>query len=58
MCLGVKSGKNANFIKVQVWKIELAILGEVVYNKAMVDAINLENHIMTTNVKFTNVNKH
>jgi hypothetical protein len=53
MCLGVKSGKNANFIKAQVCKIELAILGEVAHNKAMVDTINLENHIMTTNV-----NKH
>jgi hypothetical protein len=58
MCLGMKSEKTANFIKVQVCKIELATLGEVAYNKAMVEAINLENHIMTTNLKFTNLNKH
>jgi hypothetical protein len=58
MCLGVKSGKNANLIKGQVCKIELATLGEVAYNKIMAKAINLENHIMTTNLKFTNVNKH
>jgi hypothetical protein len=54
----VKSGKNANIIRRQVCKIELTTLGEVAYNKAMADVINLENHIMATNLKFTNVNKH
>jgi hypothetical protein len=58
MHFGVKSGKNANFIRGQVCKIELATLGEVAYNKAMVEAIILENQIMATNLKFTNVNKH
>jgi len=58
MCLGVKSGKNANIIRGQVSKIELITLGEVAYNNTMAATISLENHIMVTNLKFTNVNKH